>query len=137
MTLLAVAPLVAAPVSAADLWQECQIETVTLCSPDGCKNVEPTLKIFLGDYTTSNGRPAGYYRRCRRAGPCDEIEDPWIGYNNDYRVFVVREGGVISRVRQDGKITDVSTLGDDVLISRGTCWNAEPQRSKRNGSGAR
>ena len=88
---------------AADLWQECQIETVTFCSPEGCKDVEPTLKIFLGDYTAPDGKKGAYYYRCRRDGPCDRIEDPWIGYNSDYRVFVVREAGVISRVRQDGR----------------------------------
>lgn len=127
ITLLAGTMLIAAPASAASLWQECQIETVTLCSQEGCKYVEPTLKIYLGDYTAADGRPKGYYYRCRRDGPCDMIENPWIGYNDDYRVFVVREGGVIARVRSDGRITDVSTLNEDVLISRGSCWAAEAQ----------
>jgi hypothetical protein len=121
--------LVAGQASAADYWQECQIETVTLCSPDGCRNVEPTLKLYLGDYADSRGRRSGYYYRCRRPGPCDKIDNPWIGYNDHYRVFVVAGGGVISRVREDGKVTDVSTLNDNVLISRGSCWNSEPQRS--------
>ena len=117
--------LFAGQASAANLWQECQIETVTLCTPDECKNVEPTLKLYFGDFAARDGKRAGYYYRCRRDGPCDEIDDPWIGRNDRYRVFVIREAAVISRIDADGKVTDVATLDDHVLISRGTCWSAK------------
>ncbi|HLO21095.1 MAG TPA: hypothetical protein VK192_11465 [Sphingomicrobium sp.] len=115
---------------AASLWQECQIETVTLCGPEGCSSVQPTLKLYFGDYTDSKGRPRGYYKRCRRGGACDIIENPWIGQNEKYRAFVAPERGLIARVGADGKVTDVATLDKDVLISRGSCWRAKPQRVK-------
>lgn len=130
VTLIAALALNSGTASAANFWQECQIEAVTICTPDGCRNVAPTLKLYLGDFANSQGKRAGYYYRCRREGACDKIEDPWIGRNDRYRVFVIREAAVISRVDQDGKVTDVSTLDDHVLISRGTCWSAKPQRIK-------
>jgi hypothetical protein len=111
-----------------DFWQECQIETTTLCTPDGCTNVEPTLKLYFGDYKGSDGRQRGYYYRCRRDADCDRIEDPWIGENEKYRAFVARERGLISRIGPGGKVTDVATLDENVLISRGSCWDAPPHR---------
>jgi plasmid stability protein len=114
--------------SAADVWQECQIETSVLCDPQGCRSVEPTLKLYLGQYKDSAGKLRGYYYRCRRAGSCDMIENPWIGENERYLAFVARERGVISRIGPGGKLTDVATLDDNVLISRGTCWNAAPHK---------
>ncbi len=134
VTLIAALVLSSGTASAEDIWQECQIDAVTLCTPDGCSNVEPTLKLYLGDFANAQGKRVGYYYRCRREGDCDKIEDPWIGSNDRYRVFVMREAAVISRVDQDGKVTDVSTLDDRVLISRGTCWNAEPQRIEEQDS---
>ena len=125
---IAAVALVPGAAPAADTWQECQIETVTLCTPEGCKIVEPTLKLYLGDYTDDRGKPAGYYYRCRRDGACDNIDNPWIGRNDKYRAFVVPEANVISRVDQDGKVMDVSAVRDEVLISRGTCWDTESQR---------
>jgi hypothetical protein len=130
VTLIAVLALNSGTASAGNFWQECQIEAATLCTPDGCTNVAPTLKLYLGDFANPQGKRAGYYYRCRREGACDKIEDPWIGHNDRYRVFVIREAAVLSRVDRDGKITDVSTLDDHVLISRGTCWSAKPQRIK-------
>lgn len=130
VTIIAALALNSGAASAANFWQECQIESVTLCAPNGCRNVAPTLKLYLGDFATSQGKRAGYYYRCRREGACDKIEDPWIGRNARYRVFVIRQAAVISRVDPDGKITDVASLGDNVLISRGTCWNTRPQRHK-------
>ena len=112
---------------AANIWQECQIETVTLSTPDGCRKVEPTLKLCLGDYTDAHGKPAGYYYRCRRDSACDKTENPWIGHNDKYRAFVVPGANVISRVDQDGKVMDISAVRDEVLISRGTCWDTESQ----------
>jgi len=122
--------LIPAAAPAADIWQECQIETVTLCAPDGCRNVEPTLKLYLGDFTDAHGKPAGYYYRCRRDGACDKVDNPWIGHNDKYRAFVVPEANIISRVSQDGKVMDVSAIRDEVLISRGSCWGTESQRGK-------
>ena len=125
------AALIAGPAPAANSWQECQVEIATLCDLAGCRNVEPTLKLYLGDYADSKGRRKGYYYRCRRQGSCDRIEDPWIGQNAEYRAFIVDRAGVISRVGPDNKLTDVATLNDSVLISRGSCWNAKPQHPKR------
>jgi len=130
LTFIIAVALVAAPAPAANYWQECQIETATLCGLEGCRNVEPTLKLYLGDYANSKGKRHGYYRRCRRGRDCDIIENPWIGTNADYRAFVLPEHGLISRVGANGKVTDVATLGDNVLISRGTCWNVKPPGSK-------
>jgi len=104
--------------------QECQIETVTLCDQAGCRGVEPTLKLYLGEYTAEDGRHAGYYYRCRRGEFCDIIENPWIGESGGYRAFVAREKGLISKVGPDNRVTDVATLEDRVLISRGRCWDA-------------
>jgi len=117
--------LQAGPVADANLWQECQIESATLCGPGGCKAVEPTLKLYLGDYKADDGRRAGYYYRCRRGAECDIIDNPWIGESGSYRAFVMREQGVITRVSADNRVTDVATIEDTVLISRGTCWNAD------------
>lgn len=114
-----------------DLWQECQIETAILCGPGGCKNVEPTLKLYLGDFAIENGKRAGYYYRCRRGGECDIIENPWIGEGGGYRAFVMKEQGVISRIGPDSRITDVATIEDMVLISRGACWNADRPKVRR------
>ena len=130
LALMAGAALLPAPASAADIWQECQIEIVTFCDLAGCRNVEPTLKLYFGDYSDNAGKRHGYYYRCRRDGPCDRIEDPWIGQSDRYRAFVMREQGVVARIGADGKVTDVSTVGDTVLISRGSCWDAKPQDRK-------
>lgn len=127
--------LIASPASAENIWQECQIESATLCGPEGCRNVEPTLKLYLGDYADSKGRRRGYYYRCRRDGPCDRITDPWIGQNDKYRAFVERDRGVISRIGPGSKVTDVATLDDKVLISRGSCWAAKPQNGRKGGTG--
>ena len=115
----------------ADLWQECQIESATLCGPGGCKNVEPTLKLYLGDYHVDHGKRAGYYYRCRRGGECDIIENPWIGEGGGYRAFIMREQGVISRIGPDERITDVATIEDTVLISRGSCWSSDRPRIRK------
>ena len=120
--------LIAAPAWGSGGFQECQIETVTSCSAYGCRNVDPTLKLYFGEYLDSAGKPKGYYYRCRRDGACDRIEDPWIGGDDKYRVFVMRGQGVISRLSHDHKVTDVATIGDNVLIARGSCWDAKPQR---------
>lgn len=125
------AALMAEGAPAANYWQECQVESATLCDLAGCRNVAPTLKLYLGDYADAKGRRRGYYYRCRREGPCDKIQNPWIGQNADYRAFVVDRAGVIARVGPDSKLTDVATLNDTVLISRGSCWNAEPQHQER------
>lgn len=121
----------AAQAGDADLWQECQIESATLCGPGGCTNVAPTLKLYLGDYRADDGHRAGYYYRCRRGGECDIIENPWIGEGGGYRAFVMREQGVISRIGPDSRITDVATIEDTVLISRGSCWNADRPRIRK------
>ena len=66
-----------------DLWQECQIETATICGPGGCKSVEPTLKLYLGDYVGDyvgdNGKRTDYYYRCRGGAECDIVENPSRG----------------------------------------------------------
>ena len=105
-----------------DLWQECQIERATYCDMAGCRGVEPTIKLYVGDYMGPTGKREGYYYRCRRGELCDIINDPWIGEGGGYRAFVMRDRGVISRIGEDGRITDVATIGDTVLISRGRCW---------------
>jgi hypothetical protein len=114
-----------------DLWQECQIETATICGPGGCKSLVPTLKLYIGDYKADDGRRAGYYYRCRRGAECDIIENPWIGEGSGYRAFVMREQGVIARIGPDNRVTDVATIEDIVLISRGICWNADRPRVRR------
>ncbi len=133
LVLMAGLALVAGMPPGAGVWQECQVETATLCDLRGCRNVEPTLKLFFGDYSDAKGRPRGYYKRCRRGGSCDFIENPWIGENDNYRAFVVPERGVSARIGADGKVTDVATLNNDVLISRGSCWSAKPQRHPASG----
>jgi hypothetical protein len=126
--IIAVLPVQA---SATDSWQECQIESVSFCDAEGCRLADPKLKLYFGDYADPAGKRKGYYYRCRRDGPCDMIEDPWIGQNERYRAFIMREQGIISRIGADGKVTDVSTVDDTVLISRGSCWDAEPQPIRR------
>jgi hypothetical protein len=114
--LLAGLTLLAGKASAAAVWQECQIESVTLCEAEGCMPVAPTLKLYFGDYADSKGRATAYYKRCRREGPCDVVENPWMGENDRYRAFVMPERGVIARIDADGKVTDVATLDNNVLI---------------------
>ena len=131
MLLIVVTALQAAQVAEPDIWQECQIESATLCGPGGCKPVEPSLKLFLGDYAGASGRRSGYYYRCRRGGLCDIVDDPWIGESGGYRAFVLRDRGVITRVGPDNSVTDVATIEDVVLISRGRCWKAARPRVER------
>lgn len=131
MLLIILTALQAAPVTEPDIWQECQIESATLCGPGGCKPVEPSLKLFLGDYSGASGRRAGYYYRCRRGGLCDIVDDPWIGESAGYRAFVLRDRGVITRVGPDNSVTDVATIEDIVLISRGRCWKSARPRVER------
>lgn len=114
-----------------DFSQECQVETVTLCDQAGCRGVEPTLKLYLGEYTAEDGRRAGYYYRCRRADICDIIDDPWIGESGGYRAFVARDRGLISKVGPENRLTDVATVDDRVLISRGHCWQAARPQVRR------
>src|SRR5690348_11131627 len=71
--------------------QECQIETVTLCDQAGCRGVEPTLKLYVGEFTGEDGKQVGYYYRCRRGDYCDIIDNPWIAESGGYRAFVARE----------------------------------------------
>jgi hypothetical protein len=118
--------------AAPDISQECQVETVTLCDQAGCRGVKPTLKLYLGEYTAKNGTRTGYYYRCRRAAFCDIIDNPWIGGSGGYRAFVARDRGLISKIGPQNRITDVATMDDRVLVSRGRCWPAprpEVQRS--------
>jgi len=131
LPLLIAVTLPAAPAPAADSWQECQIENVTFCNADGCRYVDPTLKLYFGDFADSRGKRKSYYYRCRRDRDCDRIENPWIGENERYRAFVMPEQGVIARIAADGKVTDVATVDDTVLISRGSCWEAGPQTNQR------
>lgn len=121
------------PAGTPDMSQECQIESVTLCDQAGCRGVEPRLKLYLGEFTRKNGQRSGYYYRCRRADFCDIIDDPWIGENGGYRVFVARDRGLISRIGPENRLTDVATMEDRVLISRGRCWLA-PRPQVRRGS---
>ena len=128
--LMAGLALLAGKAPAPALWQECQIEPVTLCDPAGCTNVPPTLKLYFGDYSDSKGRAKAYYKRCRREGPCDVIENLWMGENDRYRAFVMPERGLIARIDPDGKVTDVATLDNNVLISRGSCWRTTRKRAR-------
>ena len=131
LALLAALSLQAAQPTASTISLECQIETVTLCDQSGCRGVEPTLKIYLGEYAAEDGKHAGYYYRCRRADVCDIIDNPWIGESGGYRAFVARERGVIAKVGPEDRITDIATIEDRVLISRGRCWTApRPQVSR-------
>jgi len=127
--LMAAVALLAGKPPAAAAWQECQVEAVTLCEPGGCRSVPPTLKLYFGDYADSKGRAKAYYKRCRREGPCDVIENPWMGANERYRAFVMPERGLIARIDADGKVTDVATLDSNVLISRGSCWRTTRKRA--------
>jgi len=130
---LAALALQAAQGPAPDLSQECQIETVTLCDQAGCRGVEPTLKIYLGEYAAEDGKHRGYYYRCRRADLCDIIENPWIGENGGYRAFVARERGVIAKIGPENRITDIATIEDRVLILRGRCWDTPRPSVTRDG----
>jgi hypothetical protein len=121
----------AAVIKDPDIWQECQIESATLCGAGGCKPVAPTLKLFLGDYVGESGRRAGYYYRCRRGNLCDIVDDPWIGESGGYRAFIMRDRGVMARVGPDNSVTDVATIEDIVLISRGRCWKTQRPRVSR------
>ena len=131
LLLVAGIALQAGQATAPDISQECQIETVTLCDQAGCRGVRPTLKLYLGAYMTEDGRQAGYYYRCRRAEFCDIIEDPWVGESGGYRAFVARERGLISKIGPQNRVTDVATLEDRVLISRGRCWPAPRPQVQR------
>ena len=131
MLLIVAVALQAASITDPDNWQECQIESATLCGVGGCKPVTPTLKLFLGDYAGASGQRGGYYYRCRRGGLCDIVDDPWIGESAGYRAFVLRDRGVITRVGPDNKVTDVATIEDIVLISRGRCWKSARPRVER------
>jgi hypothetical protein len=122
LTLLALQP---APNSRSSTF-ECQSETATLCTPAGCEQVAPTIKLYMGEYDEKDGSRASYYLRCRRDGGCDRIDNPWVGESGDYRVFVAREQALISRIAPDDRFTDVATLEDRVLILRGSCWAAPP-----------
>ena len=131
MSLVIAIALQAAGINDPDIWQECQIESATLCGAGGCKPVKPTLKLFLGDYVGESGRRAGYYYRCRRGSLCDIVDDPWIGESAGYRAFVMRDRGVITRVGPDNSVTDVATIEDIVLISRGRGWRSQRPRVGR------
>ena len=133
--LLAGVALLAGKTSATAVWQECQIESVTLCDAGGCMPVAPTLKLFFGDYADSKGRAKAYYKRCRREGACDVIENLWMGENDRYRAFVMPERGLIARIDEDGKVTDVATLDNNVLISRGSCWRTTRKRATSKDAG--
>lgn len=124
--------------STPDMSLECQVETVALCDQAGCRGVEPTLKLYLGEYTAEDGGRYGYYYRCRRGDSCDIIDNPWIGESGGYRAFVARERGLISKVGPENRLTDIATLEDRVLISRGRCWPApRPQVRRTQGPGRR
>lgn len=81
----------------------------------------------MADYLHDDGKRGGYYYRCRINGGCDIIEPFWVGYGRGgYRVWDAKEKGALSRLSPQDKITDIVTLKDVVLISRGMCWNAPP-----------
>jgi hypothetical protein len=125
LALLTLLALQTAPNSRPSTW-ECQSETATLCTPTSCEQVEPTIKLYMGEYDEKDGSRASYYLRCRRGGSCDRIDNPWVGESGDYRVFVAREQALISRIAPNDRFTDVATLEDRVLILRGSCWGAPP-----------
>ena len=68
--------LMAGRASAANLWQECQIETVTLCGPEGCRNVQPTLKLYFGDYAEFEGPTEGVLQTLPSWGPLRHNREP-------------------------------------------------------------
>lgn len=106
-----------------DIWQECKFEKAELCEPSGCKEIEPTLKVYMANYVNDDGQRGGYYYRCLTKGGCTIIEPYWVGFGRGgYRVWEAREKGVSSRLSPDGEVTDIVTLEDVVLISRGKCW---------------
>jgi len=133
IALAAVLFLQAAQPPAPAISQECQIETVTLCDQAGCRGVEPTLKLYLGEFTGEDGKQVGYYYRCRRGDYCDIIDNPWIAESGGYRAFVARERGVIAKIGPENRITDIATVEDRVLISRGRCWDAPRPQVSREG----
>jgi hypothetical protein len=110
-----------------NIWRECTFDRAELCTASGCKATKPTLKVYLADYSDDPKPRGGYYYRCRIDGGCQIVEPFWVGYGAaGYRVWDAREKGALSRLSPDDKITDVVTLEDVVLISRGTCREAPP-----------
>ena len=109
-----------------DLFRECKIETATLCGPDGCRSVEQSGKLYMGDYANAKGDRARYYYRCNLKGGCVAVDQPLVRRSGSYRTFIAAEQGAVSSIGPDDQVTDVFTRANLVQISRGTCQPAAP-----------
>lgn len=119
--------LLASPAAAAEpgIWKACRIDTVSVCGVTGCSARKPAISIFVSDYIDRGTERAAYYRCGVRLSNCDRY--PALAYRTgDYLVFSLPQRSVFAKLGTDDRITDVAALGDDVLVSRGTCTTAVP-----------
>lgn len=95
------------------------------CSVAGCSARKPTISIYLSDYIDRGTERAAYYRCGVRLSNCDRY--PALAYRTgNYLVFSLPQRSVFAKLGTDDRIIDVAALGEDVLVSRGTCTSSAP-----------
>ena len=95
------------------------------CSPAGCSARKPTISIFVSDFVDRGIERAAYYRCGVRLSNCDRYTA--LAYRTgEFMIFSLPQRSVFAKLGTDDRITDVAALGDDVLVSRGTCATAVP-----------
>ena len=128
----------AAQASAAEpnIWRACTVDSVTVCSPAGCSAGKPSTWLYLASYENEGKREAFYYHCSADQRNCDTYT-PVVHRSGAYLNFSLPQNGVISRLGPDDTVTDVATIMDTVLISRGKCLLEPPPIIRTNVRGRR
>lgn len=120
-----------ASASEPNVWRACTIESVTICTPAGCVDGQPKIWVYLASYEDEGLRKAFYYRCGSDKRDCDTYT-PIVHRSGAYVTFSLPQNGVVSRLGPNDMVTDVATLMDTVLISRGKCVPEPPPIIRTN-----
>ena len=116
-------------IAQAGIWKKCSVANSTLCGPTSCtSDRKADISLYLGSYD-KNGKPNGYYYRCKAAleGACDIIEDySFASEPQGYSAWSSKSHSSVTRMSGVGKMTDILSENEYVLISRGVCVDSAP-----------
>lgn len=131
MIIAALAVTTQASAAEPNIWRACTVDSVTICTPSGCSPGKPSTWLYLASYEHEGKRETTYYRCNADRSDCDTYE-PAVHRSGAYLNFSLPENGVVSRLGPDDTVTDVATIMDTVLISRGKCQLEPPPIIRTN-----
>jgi hypothetical protein len=116
---------VSASAAEPNVWRACTIQSVNICSPQGCVAGSPAIWLYVASYT-DKGKQHSIYIRCNISRTSCTDYRPLVHRSGAFLNFTLPKNAVVSRLGPDDMLTDVATIMDTVLISRGTCANEPP-----------